>query len=57
MYESNKIKIPRTLSGLKKTRNGAVGIVYKIRSDCTQKVLLSLYFPFPPIIGLISLGK
>ena len=31
------------MNSLKKL-NRAVGIIYKIRSDCTQKVLLSLYY-------------
>ncbi len=29
---------------LSKKLNRAVGIIYKIRSECTQKVLLSLYY-------------
>ena len=55
IYESNKIKylgiiLDSRLSWrdhineLTKKLNRAVGIVYKIRSDCTNKVLLSLYY-------------
>ena len=55
IYESNKIKYlglildsrlswNHHINELTKKLNRAVGIIYKIRSDCTQKVLLSLYY-------------
>ena len=55
IYESNKIKYlglildsrlswNHHINELTKKLNRAVGIIYKIRSDCTQKVLISLYY-------------
>ena len=55
IYESNKIKYLGLIldsrlkwnyhiNELTKKLNRAVGIIYKIRPDCSQKVLLSLYY-------------
>ncbi len=55
IYELNKIKYlglildsrlswNHHINELTKKLNRAVGIIYKIRHDCTQKVLLSLYY-------------
>ena len=55
IYESNKIKYlglildsrlnwHRHINELTKKLNRALGIIYKIRPDCTPKVLLSLYY-------------
>ncbi len=55
IYESNKIKYlgvildsrlrwNHHINELTKKLNRVVGIIYKVRHDCTQKVLLSLYY-------------
>ena len=63
IYESNKIKYVGLImdsrlswnyhiNELTKKLNRAVGIIYKIRSDCTQNVLLSHWTHFGHILIL-----